>query len=542
MTINLLLLFNNSMSIKKYLSFPYVIMALLAMVLFNPWEVKADIIMGITDTSTAGYQISTSGGVGTEKRIAFLMGNNISGTLTNVAFTYNINSGSSQHNAFMGLIGCSSLSAYNGWIANGVDAGCSNLSGLGSINGGNYISSSAGLHTMSASTTPTAFSTSTYYIALLRIQSPFNPGVNVSFVGATTTYMGGCYDFNSTDPTTWPDCGSVGTPAVNFTGIGSLNVQPSTATRIISVTPNNGVVIPASTSTAETYVTFNITYYVSPADIGGLTSPYIHVTMENIDQNVLLSTFSPNTLTVFDINATSSGHFSATTTVGLPKGNYRTTSIMESYLASFYIPFTQQYDKKYSQFIVGEGTFMGNASQNGFNALQALLGATTSTSTIDITADCGPLSGTFDFGKCLGDLFIPHGDYINNTIASFKDGVSKKFPWGYFTRIYEILSSTDAGGLPTFSPQITMGTNGHTSTTTLTFDMDDMLIGGANLVESIHDPYNNKTARDIFEPIIQLSINIGIILTIIVDLTGSHRHHVNQANADTGENKKRKLS
>lgn len=306
-----------------------------------------------------------------------------------------------------------------------------------------------------------------------------------------------------------------------------------TSTHIISITPNNNQVIPASTSTFSTLVDFNITYYIDPNDIGGITAPSIHVYMYNTDQNVILSSFSHDSLELFNFYATSSGRHSATTTVDLSQGNYRINATLESYLASYSLPFTKEYDTEYSQFIVGTSTTIGLISQHGYQDLQDFLSTSTdATSTVTVVKEsCNPLGAKFDVALCISALITPDQGYLDIAINGFKNTVARKIPFGYFTRAYDIFTGQVPGGLPTFSATIFMGPGNldydDLETDTITFDPNDMLSGGADLVDSIHDPVHGKNARDIFEPIIEMVVYTSVVLSIFADLTGSHRHHAN---------------
>jgi hypothetical protein len=54
--------------------------------------------------------------------------------------------------------------------------------------------------------------------------------------------------------------------------------------------------------------------------------------------------------------------------------------------------------------------------------------------------------------------------------------------------------------------------------------MGDMITGGGQVLESVHDPFNNKTPHDVFYPMVQLTIALGVVMTILADLMKSHKN------------------
>jgi hypothetical protein len=310
---------------------------------------------------------------------------------------------------------------------------------------------------------------------------------------------------------------------------------PDLSTHIVDFTPEDN-------ATTTNPVHFSLHAYVNPDDIGQFIG--VKFTLHNIDQNVLLlSAFSPSDIYLLDgFNATTTGdfYFSTTTTIG--EGNYRLEAQLErSYLGGWVInPFSPINQDISHQFIVCgsdcAGTFIGGLSQNGFSELNSIFGSSTATTTAS-AANCNFTSwNTFSLPKCGAYLFVPGGDYLNVTLKGLKDGVLTRVPWGYFTRVVNIFNSTATSSLPTFTAHIQVGP-GDSSTPpqeTLTFDPGDMIAGGGTLLNSISDPINGKSVKDVFEPFVQLSIALSVLFTIIADLTGSHRHHT-----EGGEQKKK---
>lgn len=297
-------------------------------------------------------------------------------------------------------------------------------------------------------------------------------------------------------------------------------------TRLCGFTPENDTVLEATDGFAE--VPFTLDAWINSEDVGA--TKRVKVRLHNIDQNVLLLGFaSPGD--VYLLNETlgdgEDGHFSFATTTTLASGNYRLEAWIEKTIFFGFLqnPFGDDNDQVISkQFIVGEGTYIGNLSQNGFNILNGEINSRSATSSLALVARCNPL-GTygFDMIDCLSGLFVPDANQLQVITTSARDGILTRMPWGYITRSVVILSGTATSTLPSFTT--TFAQNNASDTTTLTFNPGDMLAGGGALLDSIEDPYTGATARTVFEPMIKLAVALMVILTIFADITGSHRHH-----------------
>ncbi len=330
---------------------------------------------------------------------------------------------------------------------------------------------------------------------------------------------------------------------------------PNTTTHIVSMSPDNNEVVPVDEGEATTTVDFNLHAYINEDDIGNYLT--IKITFRNIDQNTLFGgcsevfngipvgalgngLCSPYTITFFSGNATSSGDFYFSTSTVLASGNYRVNASMDTatgigglnfgFLGSFIgaIHVTQS-----NQFIVGTSTWLGNLSQNLFTQTNDFLNSLTATSTSAIAANCNPLSGNFGIRECMAFMFIPDGKQLNDTLESLRQGVLTRAPWGYLTRVYAIMTASTTQELPTIDYEF--DPNGPYAGESISFDIGDMLSGGAAAIESVEDPLNHRTIRDVLEPIVKLLVALGVIFGIVVDVTGSHQ---NQEGPDRRKNQK----
>lgn len=315
------------------------------------------------------------------------------------------------------------------------------------------------------------------------------------------------------------NCCSFSTPRLdNFLLITDADYEEYTdyRTRIVSFSP-------ADMSTTSSPVSFNLHAYVNEDDLTTLAG--IRVRLHNIDQNFLLF-FGPlfgDDIYLLDHDIESAGDYYFSTSTPLDHGNYRIEACIDrTYLFGWIINnFSPVNDCQSHQFIVGSSTFLGNLSQNGFSEFDDFVNGLNATSSEALASSCNPLNGNFDIRTCALYMLVPSGDALNTIMTSLKEGILTRFPWGYPTRLVVILTGQNTASLPVFTAYIRTG---ETSSTTLSFDPADMLLGGASLVTSTVDPRSGQNARDIFEPMVLLMVALAVIFTISADVMGSHKH------------------
>jgi len=302
-------------------------------------------------------------------------------------------------------------------------------------------------------------------------------------------------------------------------------------TRILDFTPLDN-------STTSSPVNFSLNACVNQDDLGTIKG--VNITLHNIDQNVLLvSSFSPNDIELVDEDIETGGLYTFATTTTLGDGNYRIKAcITRSYLGFAIGLFSPISDCQSHQFVVGEETFIGSISQRIWGDTNAILNGTGATSTQALANTCNPLGGNFDIIQCATFLTIPDSASLSQTMEDAREGILTRVPWGYFTRTVSILNNPATTTIQAWTASIQVGAGNDLTPeiTTITIDPSDMLAGGASLLESVHDPITNKSPRDVFYPMVQLTIALSVIMTILADLAQSHNHANNQ------EGRKGKLS
>jgi len=330
-----------------------------------------------------------------------------------------------------------------------------------------------------------------------------------------------------------PDPASVGMVDLAFTVYG-LNGGSSTPqiTRIDTVSPSDGEVI-ATSSLPWNYTT---TGYVAGGDFSTGARLRIKIDRNTDAQTVgaLLAynaAFGNNTY----IPITGSGSFNLSTTsinntFGVDRpGEYTMTQQIQvpGFSVNWWI---FNFDLTYNTLVSTTTTFTVSTS----TAVDIIVNAQASSTAALLQAAGDQLHGCqfnwfnsavdFSIGSSLMGcitalatyMFVPSSDQLSADVDAVKNGFAVRVPWGYATRFVEILTaSSTPAALPTWTAVVATS---RTSSTTFTFDPGDMLVGGANTLNSITDPNSGLTLRQVSEPILLLFIGISLLIIIFHDL------------------------
>ncbi len=318
------------------------------------------------------------------------------------------------------------------------------------------------------------------------------------------------YGTDGIDPTGVIDTSTITTPLVD------------TSTHIINLSPLNDT-IATSTGTGTTTIEISLHAYINPDDMGAIKG--VHIFFENIDQNIVFSKLLSiigvgNSATIFSGNATSSGDFYFSKSFGLPDGNYRVHATLDR--SYFGVPTgIAFFDQKSTQFIVGTSTWLGNIRQKSFAEADQFFGTLQATTSSAMALTCNPLSSTFGIRECLSFLLVPDSSSLDDTMTSFKDGFLVRAPWGYLTRVYNIMTASTTEALPAVS--FTFGA-GPLDGNTWNIDTGSMIASAGTLLDETKDRDGNNI-RDVTESMIKMLVGIAVVFTIVMDLTGSHSHN-----------------
>jgi hypothetical protein len=370
-----------------------------------------------------------------------------------------------------------------------------------------YATSTDVLYSYTSTTTPLEFSTIFN-----------NHGAGTYFAIGNAGYYGLCGDVTNGNGYTYFSLDNSGN--VTFLELqNASNLCADPTSRILNFNPLDNV-------TTANPVNFDLQACIDPLDVGVISG--IALKLENIDQNVLLlRAFSPSNIVLLnERHIQTAGIYTFSSTTWLGEGNYRLEAcINKTTLFGINNIFTPRTCESH-QFIVGSSTFIGNISQHMFTDTNDYLNGLNATSSSVLASTCNPVGLNFDIRQCSSFMLVPDGASMRTTINDLRDGLFVRFPMGYVTRFVDIFANTATSGIPAWTASVQIGA-GNTTTpeiTTITVDPSDMIAGGASLLESVHDPITNKSPRDVFYPMVQLVVALGVLMTIVADLTGSHKH------------------
>jgi hypothetical protein len=224
---------------------------------------------------------------------------------------------------------------------------------------------------------------------------------------------------------------------------------------------------------------------------------------------------------------TATGFNFASSTAGLPLGRYSLRATIEkgSFCVFGFCASTKELVATTTTFLVATTTRNDQLRERtlGFiDTYNSMASTTTDFSACTI--------GAFNLLICGQDLltwaFVPTSDSMSYTVETIKTGVLRKVPFGYVYRFVEILTDTASTTLPTFDiPLLYPNSNNQMAFATSTlFQPGDMLAGAGQVLDSIKDPIWGTGLKDTFEPIIKAIIAMLVLVTIVSDLLGMHRH------------------
>lgn len=256
----------------------------------------------------------------------------------------------------------------------------------------------------------------------------------------TTDYYAGAFDLQATTTGTYylylNNASTSYIDFIKFTYDGaSTTTLDFTAsylqTRIISVTPAS-----KSTNATSTNFSFNITGYISDADIGRPVTVKLHSGL-NASEFYSNDVFYNNYLN-FSIVATSSGLFNYSTTTNITQiGRYYWLAelVVPRYVFGFHI---SDYDlvATTSTFLVATSSQADFIKGEPFNIEDVA----------NIVGDecTGSTNFFLNLGTCIYKLVIPDQTQIQMIYSDFRDKMLVKAPFGYGTRIFDIFMGDTA--------------------------------------------------------------------------------------------------
>ncbi len=136
-----------------------------------------------------------------------------------------------------------------------------------------------------------------------------------------------------------------------------------------------------------------------------------------------------------------------------------------------------------------------------------------------VASNCNPFNSFFSISGCVSYLFFPDTQAAANNVAFLRDNILVKFPLGYFTRFYTILSGHSTTTIPAIS-YTWANDGGPLAGKTLAFNVDDYMVQAKGLTEEMVSNTDHKTVYDIFMPFINLFLAIVVFYNLIEDIMG----------------------
>lgn len=145
-----------------------------------------------------------------------------------------------------------------------------------------------------------------------------------------------------------------------------------------------------------------------------------------------------------------------------------------------------------------------------------IIGIVNATSSAAVLAKCNPVGGSFDIGVCAYGLIVPNSSDMETLWNNFQTFVLAKFPWGYATRMVQILNTatSSAPGPIVFNFPSTTFLAG----SSWTIDPFGSLAEGAAITGAWTNPDTGDNLRTITEPFMRFFLALSIVIIIFHDI------------------------
>lgn len=324
--------------------------------------------------------------------------------------------------------------------------------------------------------------------------------------------------------TTSKNCGVDYINCIDTTGLGTIRIQSDAVnlnSRIDSWTP-----VPDSLVATTSPVDYGAIGYVSGDDyIADHTWVDFQIQRLSCPEGCAIG--GNDLIKYLQLRIDSSGSFNVASTTDLldKEAGYTITVFLRTsrYCVLGFCPevFFKTLDWQRGYFAFGTTTALDQITLNNLNRLEQI---TTNAATDEISC---ALNNLVD---CLVQLFIPTSQDLQDLWNTTHDSILAKWPWGYVTRLLVIFSGSAETSLPSYTVSLNIGPGSDSTpeTTTLFFNMQDMIAGGGALLDSIEDTRGyGVNIRDVVETPLKLFTSLSIVLIIWHDIIAS-RHRKGQ--------------
>lgn len=281
------------------------------------------------------------------------------------------------------------------------------------------------------------------------------------------------------------------------------------ASKFISWSPATTTLISGSP------VVLRASYHIGTVTDFRGTEPHFYFSLRNLDdlssgedEGVVFDTFVGNGIN-YDMGpvSTSTGNYDMTKVVGtLPDGMYQ-------YYMFIGVPPNFSFIYQQAYFIMGETSYTDEQVENAYaqsdpDYLQNILDGQAD------TLACKILGGAFNLSDCFRVLLYPTAAQWQLVYDSLERAILFKFPFGYVTRIIDIVTDDSPSVLPTIDLNLPSSLPAGFAGMHIEFDPWQYMSSTTNFIGEMEDPNTGQGIQEIFEPLVQMLV-YGVCLVII---------------------------
>lgn len=170
-------------------------------------------------------------------------------------------------------------------------------------------------------------------------------------------------------------------------------------------------------------------------------------------------------------------------------------------------------------YVIGTTT-VGDLLQESLNEAFSSLGSATSTQ--QTLKSCSPLSGDFSIIECVVGLFIPSGDDLHSLVRLFYDEFATRVPWGYVTRLVQVLGSNATTSIPALTLHLP-ASSPIAGTSTPLGNIDSAITSASVILSTDIDNDAGGNIWDTVMPIVRIMFYLILMIMIVHDVTGIHK-------------------
>ena len=250
---------------------------------------------------------------------------------------------------------------------------------------------------------------------------------------------------------------------------------------------------------STTTQTFHVTGYISPDDLN------VHL-LFNVSTPVYAQWDHE------DVTATTTGMFD----YSFIYQNFSTSTMdIFTFTSQLYTPSTDPFTGLTPPTIYDEVSTTTNANGIGVTQLP-----TPAEIDLAIAENCNPFSSFWSVATCASYLFFPNPTAAANNVAILRDTLLTKFPLGYITRMYDIITAEGTTTIPALS-YTWPSDGGPLSGATWTIDVDNYMAQAKTLTDEMVSTNDDpKNVWEIMMPFVNIFLALYVLYNILHDIIG----------------------